>query len=170
MRKTRKHVERFRESVLPGLAGSEATLRLVIDEAVINELVAESFTSRQSELRELRFTFEDDNRVKVVARSTRPLIPKVALQCEIERDAILEPAPAVRVRLLKRGFSHVIGPLLSTFADRLPPDVTVSGEHLELDLATLLDRWNLSWVLTTLVSLEIETFVGQVQVALELRA
>jgi hypothetical protein len=170
MPRMRKQLETFRNSVLAGLEGSEASLRLVIDEALVNELVAESFTSRYPALRELRFTFEDDNHVKVLARSARALIPKVTLQCEIERVAILDPVATVRIRILKRGLSQVIASLLPTFANKLPPDVTVSGDNLELDLATLLDRWDLSWILAMLVSLEVETFTGQVQVALELRA
>jgi hypothetical protein len=170
MPKAVRQLERLRDNILAGLEGSAATLRLVIDEALVNELVAESVTSRYPALRELRLTFEADNQVSVLARSTKPLMPKVTLHCEIERVAILDPSAIVRVRILKRGFSQIVSALLPTMADRLPPDVKVSGDYLELDLATLLDRWNLSWILPMVVHLEVETFTGQVQVALDLRA
>jgi hypothetical protein len=64
----------------------------------------------------------------------------------------------------------VIASLLPTLADKLPSDVRLSGENVELDLAALLGRWNLAWILAFLVSLEIETLSEQVHVVLELRA
>jgi hypothetical protein len=165
-----QQLESLKRSGFAGLKGSEATLRLVIDEALVNELVEEAIARRYPALRELRVDFEADNQVKVRVRSTTPFVPIVTLQLEIERVALLDPSPTVRFRIRKRGFSKVIASLLPTLADKLPPDVRLSGENVELDLAALLGRWNLAWILAFLVSLEIETLSEQVHVVLELRA
>ena len=164
-----QQLESLKRSGFAGLEGSEATLRLVIDAALVNEIVADAIAPRYPALRELRVDFEADNQVKVRVRSTTPFVPKVTLQLEIER-VTLEPAPAVRLRIRKHGFSKLIAALLPTLADKLPPDVSLSGDNIELDLATLLGRWNLTWILALLVSLEIETLPEQLHVVLELRA
>jgi hypothetical protein len=98
----REQLETLSSSGFPGLEGSEATLRLVIDEALVNQIVADAIAPRYPALHELRFDLEADNQVKVSVRTTTPLVPKVTLHLEIER-AILDPAPTVRIRIRKHG-------------------------------------------------------------------
>ena len=149
------------------LQGSAATMRLVVDEAFINELLADTILPRYPAVRDLRIEVGAGNRVTVHVRSSAALIPELTLQLEIERVAILNPGPIVRLRIRKQGFSSVIASLLPAFAHKLPPQVRLSGEIVEVDLAAFLDRWRS--ILALLVRLEIETSPQKFHVALELK-
>ena len=158
--------EQLERTGFAALNGSTATLRLVIDEAFINELVTDTILPRYPAIRDLRFEVEGDNHVTVRVRSSASLIPELTLQLEIERVAIL-PGPTVRLRIRKQGSSSLIASLLPAFAHKLPPQVRLSGEIVEVDVAAFLDRWRS--ILALLVRLEIETSPQQLHVALELR-
>lgn len=150
------------------LQGSTATLRLVVDQSLINEYIAANLTPRYPALRELRVALAADNQVEVRVRSNVPLVSDVTLHLEIDRLAILDPALAIRLRIRKRGLSQIVAWALPTIAHKLPPYVKLSGENVVVELATLLDRWRPMLVL--LEGLEIQTLPGKLRVAVDLRA
>lgn len=162
-------LERLHQSGWAGLSGSQASIRLVIDEALVNEVVADAIVSRQPGLRELQVGFGADNLVDVRVKPSGRFMPPVRLQLEVESTARLHPAPAIRLRIRKKGFSTVVASILPMVARALPPEVRLSGENVDVDLATLLARWELSWVLAWLIGLEIATVPGQLQLALKLK-
>ena len=150
------------------LEGSTATLRLVVDQSLINEYIAANLTPRYPALRDLRVAIAADNQVQVRVRSNVPLVSDVTLHLEIDRLAILDPALAVRFRIRKQGLSQIVAWALPTIAHKFPPYVKLSGENVVVELATLLDGWRPMLVL--LEKLEIQTSPGKLRVAVDLRA
>lgn len=148
------------------LRGSTATVRLVIDQSLINEYIAANVTPRYPALTDLRVAIAADNQVEVRVRSNLPLVSDVTLHLEIDRLAILDPALAIRFRIRKQGLSQIVAWALPTIAHKLPPYVKLSGENVVVELATLLERWRPMLVL--LEKLEIETSPGKLRVGVEL--
>lgn len=148
------------------LQGSTATVRLVVDQSLINEYIAANVTPRYPALRDLRVAIANDNQVEVRVRSNLPLLSDVTLQLEIDRLAILDPALAIRVRVRKQGLSQIVAWALPTIAHKLPPYVKLSGENVVVELATLLDRWRS--MLLLLEKLELQTSSGKLGVTVEL--
>ena len=162
-----KQIERIERMVFEGLDGSTAGLRLVIDESLINELIAEKLTPRYSSLRDLRLAIASNNQIAVRVRSKAVLVPDLTLHLEIDRVATLDPL-AVRLRIQKQGLSHVVAWVLPSIAHTLPPYVKLSGESVVVELAPLLDRWRA--MLPLLEKLEIQTAAQKLHVAIDLRA
>ena len=103
------------------LQGSTATVRLVVDQSLINEYIAANLTPRYPALRDLRLAIGADNQVAVRVQSNVPLVSDVTLQLEIDRVAILDPALAIRLRIRKQGLSQIVAWALPTIAHKLPP-------------------------------------------------
>ena len=149
------------------LQGSTASLRLVVDQSLVNEYIAANLTPRYPALRDLRVAIAADNQVEVRVRSNVPLMSDVTLHLEVDRLATLDPL-AIRFRIRKHGLSQIVAWALPTMAHKLPPYVQLSGENVVVELATLLDRWRAMLVL--LEKLEIQTSPGKLGVTVELRA
>jgi hypothetical protein len=150
------------------LQGSTATVRLVVDQSLINEYIAADLTPRYPALRDLRVAIAADNQVAVRVQSNVPLVSDVTLHLEIDRLAILDPALAIRLRIRKQGLSQIVAWALPTIAHKLPSYVKLSGENVVVELATLLDRWRP--MLMLLEKLEIQTSPGKLHIAVDLRA
>jgi hypothetical protein len=153
--------------VFEGLQGSTAALRLVVDQALINQFITEHLLPRYPSLNEVRVAVGANNQIAVRVRSKAILVPDLTLHLEIDPVASLDPL-AVRVRIRKEGVSQVIAWVLPTIAHTLPPYVKLSGENVVVELATLLEQWRS--MLPLLEKLEIQTSPRKLHVAVDLRA
>ena len=158
---------RLERMVFEGLQGSSAALRLVVDESLINELIGEDLVARYPALNDVRVGIGPDNQIAVRVRSKAVLVPDVTLDLEVDRHATVNPL-AIRFRIRKQGVSQLIAWALPTIARTLPPYVKVSGETIVVELATLLDQWRS--MLPLLEKLDIQTSLGKLHVAVDLRA
>lgn len=150
------------------LKGSTATVRLVVDQSLINAFIAATVTPRYAALRDLRVAIAADNQVAVRVQSNLPLASDVTLHLEIDPIAILDPSLAIRLRIRKQGLSQIVAWALPAIAHKLPPFVKLSGENVIVELETLLDRWR--GMLVMLEKLELQTSPGKLHVTVELRA
>ena len=152
--------------VCEGLQGSTAVLRLVVDQSLINEFIAEKLTPRYPSLNDVQLAIGANNQLAVRARSKAALFPDLTLHLEIERVAMLDPL-AVRFRIRKQGLSQVVAWALPAIAHTLPPYVKLSGETVVVELAPLLEQWRS--MLPLLEKLEIQTSPRKLHVAVDLR-
>src|SRR5688572_18703540 len=153
--------------VFEGLQGSTAGLRLVVDESLINEFIAENLTPRYPSLNDVQVTIAANNQIAVRVRSKAVLVPELTLHLEIDRVATLDPL-AVRFRIRKQGLSQVVAWVLPAIAHTLPAYVKLSGENVVVEFATLLEQWRS--MLPLLEKLEIQTSPRKLHVAVDLRA
>lgn len=160
-------IEEF-QRILPGIEGSTATVRLVVDQSLINEFISANLIPRYPALSELRIRILPENQIEVFVRSTALFVPDVTVQLEIDPVAILDPRLAVRFRIRQQGFSKAVAWLLPAIAHKLPPFVRLSGETVVVDLGTLLEQWRP--MLALLVGLEVQTSPEKLHVTAELRA
>ena len=153
--------------VFEGLQGSTAGLRLVIDQSLINEFIAENVTPRYPSLNDLQLAIAENNQIAVRVRSKALLVPDLTLHLEIDRLASLDPL-AIRFRIRKQGLSQVVAWALPAIAHTLPPYVKLSDDNVVVELATPLAQWRS--LLPLLEKLEINTATRKLHVALDLRA
>ena len=162
-----EQIARIERMVFEGLQGSTAALRLVVDQSLINEFIAEHLTPRYPSLNDVQLAIAANNQIAVRVRSKAALFPDLTLHLEIDRVAILDPL-AVRFRIRKQGLSQVVAWVLPTIAHTLPAHVKLSGESVVVELAPLLEQWRS--MLPLLEKLEIQTSPGKLHVAVDLRA
>ena len=162
-----EQIARIERMVFEGLQGSTAGLRLVVDESLINEFIAENLTPRYPSLNDVQLAIAANNQIAVRVRSKAVLVPDLTLHLEIDRVATLDPL-AVRFRIRKQGLSQVVAWVLPAIANTLPAYVKLSGENVVVELATLLEQWRS--MLPALEKLEIETSPRKLHVAVDLRA
>src|SRR4051812_36654739 len=153
--------------VFEGLQGSTAGLRLVVDQSLINELIAEHLTPRYPSVNDLQLAIGANNQIAVRVRSKAALVPDLTLHLEVDRVAILDPL-AVRFRIRKQGLSLLVAWALPAIAHTLPPYVKLSGENVVVELAPLLERWRS--LLPLLEKIEIQTAPRKLHVTVDLRA
>ena len=153
--------------VFEGLEGSTAGLRLVVDQSLINEFIAEKLTPRYPSLNDVQLAIASNNEIAIRVRSNAVLFPDLTVHLEIERVARLDPL-AVRFRIRKQGLSQVVAWVLPAMAHTLPPYVKLSGENVVVELAPLLEQWRS--MLPLLEKLEIQTSPRKLHVAVDLRA
>ena len=162
-----EQIPRIERIVFEGLEGSTAGLRLVVDQSLINELIAEQLTPRYPSLNDIQLTIAANNQVAVRVRSKAVLFPDLTVHLEIERVATLDTL-AVRFRIAKQGLSQVVAWVLPAIAHTLPPYVKVSGANVVVELAPLLGQWRS--MLPLFEKLEIQTSPRKLHVAVDLRA
>ena len=153
--------------VFEGLEGSTAGLRLVVDQSLINQFIAEKLTPRYPTLSDVQLAIGGNNQIAVRVRSKAVLLPDLTVHLEIERVASLDPL-AVRFRMRKQGLSNVVSWGLPAIANKLPAYVKLSGEDVVVELAPLLEQWRS--LLTLIEKLEIQTSPRKLHVAVDLRA
>jgi hypothetical protein len=161
-----EQIARIERMVFEGLQGSTAGLRLVVDQSLINEFIAEKLTPRYPSLNDVQVAIAANNQIAVRVRS-KGVFPDLTLHLEIERVAILDPL-AVRFRIRKQGLSQVVAWVLPAVAHTLPAYVKLSGENVVVELAPLLEQWRS--LLPLLETLEIQTSPRKLHVAVDLRA
>ena len=161
-----EQIARIERLVFDGLQGSTAGLRLVLDQSLINEFMAENLTARYPSLNDVQLAIAANNQVAVRVRSKAILVPDLTLHLVIERVAMLDPL-AVRLRIRKQGLSRVVAWVLPAMAHTLPAFVKLSGENVVVELATLLEQWRS--MLPLLEKLEIQTSPRKLHVAVDLR-
>ena len=157
---------RIERMVFEGLQGSTAVLRLVVDQSLINEFIAEKLTPRYPSLNDVQLAIAANNQIAVRVRSKAALFPDLTLHLEIERVATLDPL-AIRFRIRKEGLSQVVAWALPAITHALPPYVKLSGEVVVVELAPLLEEWRS--MLPLLEKLEIQTSPGKLHLAVDLR-
>ena len=162
-----EQIARIERMVFEGLEGSTAGLRLVVDQSLLNELIAEQLTPRYPSLNDIQLAIAANNQVAVRVRSKAVLFPDLTVHLEIERVATLDPL-AVRFRIATQGLSQVVAWVLPAIAHTLPPYVKVSGANVVVELAPLLGQWRS--MLPLFEKLEIQTSPRKLHVAVDLRA
>ena len=162
-----EQIARIERMVFEGLEGSTAALRLVVDQSLINEVIAEQLTPRYPSLNDVQLAIAANNQISVRVRSKAVLAPDLTVHLEIERVANLDPL-AIRFRIRKQGLSQVVAWVLPAIAHALPPYVKVSGENLVVELTPLLEQWRS--LLPLLERLEIQTSLEKLHLAVDVRA
>lgn len=162
-----EQIARIERLVFEGLQGSTAAVRLVVDESLINEFIAEKLILRYPFLNDVQLAIGASNGIAVRVRSKAVLFSDLTLHLEIDRVASLDPL-AVRFRIRKEGVSQVVAWVLPAMANKLPHYVKLSGENVVVELAPLLDQWRS--MLPLVEKLELQTSPRKLHVAVDLRA
>jgi hypothetical protein len=128
--------------------GADARLRIPLRESVINEMLREMVVAGNASVRELRVTIAAGNRLDIhVASPKIPLSGRVTLPCLLDPTLVTSPAPAIRVQIVREGIAGHLSALLPMAARFLPPEITLNGGVLTIDLGSQLAARGLSWVI-----------------------
>jgi hypothetical protein len=163
----RDTLERLRDSGFAGLEGTAALLRLAIDEPLANTLIADS--PRPSGVAAITVAFAPGRRLHLRAKPSMPFLPTATVIVEIDPAVVLTPTPSITLRVLREGLSSLAATALSAARSRLPACVVATDSEMRIELAPLLARWDLGWVLAHLLAATVDTEPGRLILTIELR-
>jgi hypothetical protein len=146
------------------VAGARASVTLPISDRLASRLAVENLPDSVP-LREIDLRASASNRFSVRVRLTRPaLLPPITVHLAIERQPNL-PSDPVFVLRLSTGLLSFAGAAMR-FLDVLPPGIRMHGDHVIINLRTLLEERGLAEYLDFLEHLEITTEDGRFVVSM----
>jgi hypothetical protein len=162
-------LSRLQASGFAGLSGSEARATFRIAPALLNEAVA-TFVASAAAVRDVTVRPRAANHIDVNLKLARPaFLPSLNLTLQIERQPQLPDDPELALRLSGAGgMMRLAGPAISSFG-ALPPGVRLDGDHLFLNLHTILREHGHSGLLDYVEQLQVLSEEGGLVVLVQLR-
>lgn len=150
-------------------ADADARVRIPLREGVMNEFLREMVVEGNTSLRELRVSVAAGNRLDIhIASPKIPLSGRVMLPCLLDPTLVVSPSPAIRVQIVREGLAGYLAALLPMASRFLPPDITLTGGVLTIDLGPQLDARGLSWALPFIKAGSFDTESGLLWLTLHL--
>jgi len=132
-----------------------------ISERLVNDLVQQSLPPSLP-VRDLHVSPRDGDRFDVRLRvGSSPLLPPLKLALRIDRQPDLPSSPVLVLKIEMSALMALAGPVLR-FLDALPRGIRLDGDHLYVDIATLLAQRGLDRYLEYVRRLELHTSNGTV--------
>lgn len=145
---------------LPDLHGAVAAATVPIGAKLLNELVSGALPDG-GPVREVVVRPGDTGEIAVDLRVSKgPIDLPVSVTMVIDSQPALPHRPVLGLRLTKVPFLLTLGRSLFSVADLLPPGISLQGDRIEIDLATLLTRHGAGDLLRYLQSLRVTTRPG----------
>lgn len=152
------------------LAGADARVRIPLREGVVNDFLRAVVVEGNASLRDLRVTIAAGNRLDIHLVSPKiPLAGRLTLPCIVHPALIVNPAPAIRIDIVRGGAVGFMAALLPLVARFLPPEVTLApGGALTIDLGPQLASRGLSWLFPFIKAGSFDTEPGLLRLTLHL--
>lgn len=162
-------LSRLQASGFADLSGSEARATIRIAPALLSEAVA-AFAASTPAVRDVTVRPRAANHIDVNLKLARPVfLPSLNLTLQIEQQPQLPDNPELALRLSGAGgMMRLAGPAISSFG-ALPPGVRLDGDHLFLNLETLLRKHGHSALLDYVEQLQVLTEEGGLVLLVQLR-
>ena len=150
---------------LPSFTGAEAYAVIPVADTFLTDLIARSLPANGA-VREVSLRAEDGDRLAVKVTLARPsFLPPIPVTLVIHDQPRLPDHPVLVLRLsLARA---VMGLAIKALqAAPLPPGVRIEDEHINVDIAQLLDRYGASEALRYATELRVHTRRGALVISL----
>jgi len=160
---------RLQSSGFAELAGSEARATIRIAAPLLNEAAA-TFAASAPAVRDVTIRPRAANHIDVQLKLARPaFLPSLNLTLLIERQPQLPANPELALRLSGAGgMMRLAGPAINSFG-ALPPGVRLDGDHLFVDLRTLLQQHGHGELLDYVEQLQVMSEEGSLVLMVQLR-
>ena len=151
------------------LAGSEARATIRIAAPLLNEAAA-TFAASAPAVRDVTVRPRAANHIDVHLKLAKPaFLPSLNLTLQIERQPHLPANPELVMRLSGAGgMMRLAGPAISSFG-ALPPGVRLEGDHLFVDLLTVLHHHGQAALLDYVEQLQVMSEEGTLVLLAQLR-
>ena len=161
--------DRQKASGFADFAGTRISATIPIGERLINEAIAASLPS-SGRIRAVQVTPLGDNRLSIRVSVAKPsFLPPITVTVHIERQPALPASSDLVLRLEGAGgLLALAGPALALF-DSLPPGVLMRGEHIHVDVKTVLEQRGLGRWLPFVERLQVTTQIGRVVLSVDAR-
>ena len=160
---------RQQTSGFPGLAGSDARATIRVAAPLLNEAVTSALASTPA-VRDVSVQPRASNRFDVRLTLAKPaFLPSLNLTLIIERQPELPADPVLVMRISGAGgMMRLAAPAITSFG-LLPPGVRLEGEHLLVDLRTLMQQHGQAAQLDYAERLQVMTEEGTLILLVQLR-
>jgi hypothetical protein len=152
------------------LSGTALAGSVPLTNAVINTLIARKLASAEMPVVSVKVDAQAGDRLMAEVVTRAAFVPKLRVQIAIERQPIFPTDPVLHLRWSLAGMgalSAFAGPLVAAF--KAPwPGVTVTGDHIAINVPALLSGRGLADVATAVRELELRTQAGFVVVRFSL--
>ena len=161
---TRLQATRFAD-----LSGSDARATFRISASLLNDALT-AFAASTPAVRDVVVRPRAANHIDVHLKLARPaFLPSLNLTLLIERQPVLPDNPELGLRFSGAGgMMRLAGPAISSFG-ALPPGVRLDGDHVLVDLRTLLLRQGHAELLDYVEQLQILSEEGALVLLVQLR-
>jgi hypothetical protein len=156
-------LEAQQRSGFPDLRGSDAALTIPISDRLINEAIA-LFLPENGKVREVLIQSHDGNRITARVRTGSSLLPTIPVGLEIEKQPTMPNDASVWLKLSHSSKFVTLAASALPAMVKLPPGITISGEHIGVDLRRLLAERRLDSWLAYVTDLRLSTREGAVVV------
>jgi hypothetical protein len=162
-------LSRLQRSRFADLAGSEARATIRVSAGLLNEAAA-TFAARGAAVRDLVIRPRAANHIDVSLKLARPaFLPSLTITLAIERQPQFPANPELVLRLTGAGgMMRLLGPAVSSFG-QLPPGVRLDGDHVFVDLSTVLLEHGQGELLDYVEQLQVMSEEGSLIVLAQLR-
>jgi hypothetical protein len=160
---------RLQASGFADLAGSEARATIRIAAPLLNDAVA-AFAASAPAVRDVTIRPRAANHIDVQLKLARPaFLPSLNLTLQIERQPQLPDNPELALRFSGAGgMMRLAGPAISSFGT-LPQGVRLDGDHVFIDLGTVLRQHGHGEFLEYVEQLQVMSEEGGLVLIVQLR-
>jgi hypothetical protein len=150
----------------PDLAGTDVSATIPVSDRLLTEIIGRMLPA-SSPIQDVRLEAQAGDTIKVSLRaSAARLSLPLSMVLMIDRQPELPHDPNVGLRLAGMPLALSLAGPLTKFLGFLPPGITIDGDRLTVDVATLLTRHGRGDVLRHLTALRLTTTPGAVVVSL----
>jgi hypothetical protein len=162
-------LSRLQSSRFTDLAGSEARAVIRIAAPLLNEAAA-TFAASASAVRDVTIRPRASNHIEVSLKLAKPaFLPSLKITVVIEQQPELPGNPELALRLSGAGgMMRLAGPAISSFG-ALPPGVRLDGDHVFVDLRTILHQHGQGELLDYVEQLQVLSEEGSIVLLVQLR-
>jgi hypothetical protein len=160
---------RQQASGFPGLAGSDARATIRIAAPLLNDAVTTALAAKPA-VRDVSVQPRASNRFDVRLTLARPaFLPSLNLTLVIERQPELPADPVLGMRITGAGgMMRLAAPAITSFG-LLPPGVQLDGDHLMVNLRTLLQQHGQAALLDYAEQMQVMTEEGALILLVQVR-
>lgn len=140
---------------LAGIAGARASVRLPIDEPLLNQLIAE-YRSEDWPIRELGVELLDRDELILRVRPKAALVPSIQVRVTIEQQPELPDTPVLVLKIASNPLTAMAIAAVRSKVD-LPQGIRFENDRIRIDLQALAGKFGFAEWLPLLTRLNINT-------------
>jgi hypothetical protein len=156
-------LERQQRDGFPDLRGTDAAITVPLSDHMVNEAIA-AFLPENGKVREVLVQSHDGNRLTARVRTGSSLLPPISVGLEIEKQPALPDDATLSLKLSHSSKFVTLAAAALPAMVKLPPGITIVGEHIRVDVRRLLAERRLDSWLTYVTDLRLSTREGAIVV------